>query len=338
MVQPVIVAAALMGAVTPALSAPGVRKVPVAPAGRVVDTSHPTRIVGTGTPASCTSAAVVAAVRAGGIIRFRCGAASVTITLTQTAKVLNTRQRVVLDGQGKITLSGGGVRRILYMNTCDPAQVWTTSHCQNQGTPQLVVQNMTFANGNSTGERTDGGGGGAIFARGGRLKIVGSRFVDNRCDGTGPDVGGAAVRALSQYKNLPVYVTRSSFSGGVCSNGGALSSIGVSWIVSNSVFSNNRAVGTGANPAAAGTPGGGSGGAIYLDGNRFGLRVAGTLMQGNRAKEGGGAIFFVSNNRTGGMTIDRSTLRRNVSGRFQNAPGIFFLGSRFTRLQSVIRP
>jgi hypothetical protein len=37
--------------------------------------------------------------------------------------------------------------------------------------------------------------------------------------------------------------------------------------VINSVFSHNRAVGRGANPKKAGTPGGGSGGAIHDDGN-----------------------------------------------------------------------
>jgi hypothetical protein len=33
----------------------------------------------------------------------------------------------------------------------------------------------------------------------------------------------AAIRALSQDQNRPVYVSRSTFRGGVCSNGGALS-------------------------------------------------------------------------------------------------------------------
>ena len=41
-----------------------------------------------------------------------------------------------------MTLSGEGRRRILYMDTCDPAQKWTTSHCQAQASPQLVVQNL----------------------------------------------------------------------------------------------------------------------------------------------------------------------------------------------------
>ncbi|MFC8618420.1 hypothetical protein ACFT9M_18680 [Micromonospora purpureochromogenes] len=298
---------------------------------RAVDTSRPTRTVGTGTPASCTSDAVVRAVAAGGIITFDCGPDPVTIRMKATAKVRNkVGARIVLDGGGKVTLSGGGERRILYLNTCDPAQGFTTSHCQNQDHPQLTVQNLTFADGNSTGERTEGGGGGAIFVRGGRVKVVNSRFTGNRCDRTGPDLGGAALRVLSQYDNKPVYVVNSTFTGGVCANGAALSSIGVSWTVLNSVFTGNRAVGSGANPARSGTPGGGSGGAIYCDGNEFTVRIAGTRIENNHANEGGGAIFFVSNNRTGTMKIESSTLRRNPSNGFetQGLPGIFFLGAR----------
>ncbi|MFG1718340.1 hypothetical protein ACGFII_06845 [Micromonospora chalcea] len=300
---------------------------------RAVDTSRPTRTVGSGTPASCTSEAVVKAVAAGGVITFDCGPAPVTITMKATAKVVNSHgPRIVLDGGGKVTLSGGGKRRILYMNTCDQAQGFTTSHCQNQDHPQLTVQNLTFADGDSTGERTEGGGGGAIFVRGGRFKVVNSRFVGNRCDRTGPDLGGAALRVLSQFENKPVYVVSSTFTGGVCANGGALSSIGVSWTVLNSVFRDNRAVGTGANPARGGTPGGGSGGAIYCDGNEFAVRIAGTVIEDNSANEGGGAIFFVSNNRTGTLAIDSSTLRRNPSRGFETKghPGIFFLGARIS--------
>ena len=51
--------------------------------------------------------------------------------------MVNTSRRVVLDGGGLVTLSGGGKRRILYQDTCDQRQVWTTSHCDDQATPRL---------------------------------------------------------------------------------------------------------------------------------------------------------------------------------------------------------
>jgi len=306
----------------------------VPPEARAVDTSHPTQVIGNGAPASCTSSAVRRAVRLGGKIVFDCGPGHKTIRLRKTANVRNDqRPNVVIDGGGKITLNGSGARRILYMNTCDPKLGITTPHCNDQATPRLVLQNITFANGNSTGQRQDGGGGGAVFVRGGRVKVVNSRFFNNRCDRAGPDLGGGAIRVLDQFRDKPVYIVHSTFGGapgygGRCSNGGALSSIGVSWVVINSLISNNRAIGRGANPPRPGTPGGGSGGGIYNDGNLFRLVLRGTAMRDNHAREGGGAIFFVSNDHTGTLTIAHSVLHHNPSAGFETPgyPGIFFIG------------
>jgi hypothetical protein len=297
------------------------------------DVSQPKTVVGTGTPQSCTGDAFVAAVAKGGVITFNCGADPVTIVLTQTAKVVNDASpKVVIDGGGKVTLSGGGKVRILYMDTCDQAQHYTTNHCQNQDSPQLTVQNLTFIDGNSTGQTTDGGGGGAIFDRGGRLKVISSRFFNNICDPTGPDLGGGAIRALDQYNGMPLYVVGSTFGGQAgygnsCSNGGALSSIGVSYTVLNSVLGYNTAIGNGANPPRSGTPGGGSGGGIYNDGNTYTLTLCGDLMTNNHANEGGGAIFYVSNDRTGSLIIQNSTLQNNPSAGFETKgyPGIYVL-------------
>ena len=263
------------------------------------------------------------------MIRFSCGAAPITIPMRATAKVRNPSRRVVIDGGGLVTLSGQGRHRILYLDTCDPAQVWTTSHCQDQATPQLTIERLGLTDGNSTGQLFDGGGGGAIFDRGGRLRIVNSTFTGNRCDPTGPDLGGGAVRALSQYRSLPVDVIDSRFSDNVCSNGGALSSIGVSWTVSGSTFTVESRDRSRRQPSDAGTPGGGSGGAIYNDGDQMTLRITGSTFTDNHANEGGGAIFFVSDDRTGTLSIRDSRLTDNVNDGFQTAglPGIFFLGA-----------
>jgi hypothetical protein len=309
-------------------------QVAVPAAGQAVDTSQPDQVVGTGTPGSCTGQGVVNAVAQGGKIRFNCGPSPVTITLTSTAKVFNDRPDVTLDGGGLVTLSGGGGVRILYQNTCDPAQVWTTANCNNQETPRLTVQNMRFANGNSTGQLTDGGGGGAIFVRGGQFKVVNSVFTNNRCEPTGPDMSGGALRVLSIFQGRPVYVVQSTFGGAAglgntCSNGGAIGSIGVSFSIYNSVLSHNTAVGNGANPAQPGTPGGGSGGAIYNDGNTFTLSVYGSVVSDNTAVEGGSAVIFVSNDRTGQMTLSDSQFVRNPASRFGTAglPGFFVLAA-----------
>jgi hypothetical protein len=52
------------------------------------------------------------------------------------------------------------------------------------------------------------GGVRAIFDLGGQLKVVNSKFTGNRCYKAGPDLGGAAIRALSQYRNRPVYIVK----------------------------------------------------------------------------------------------------------------------------------
>ncbi len=83
------------------------------------------------------------------------------VSRTATAKVVNAHPDVKIDGGGLVTLSGDGERRIRYQNTCDEAQGWTTSHCQDQERPHLTVQRLTFADGSSTGGTAEGGG--AIF-------------------------------------------------------------------------------------------------------------------------------------------------------------------------------
>lgn len=297
------------------------------------DTSKPDHVIGDGTPESCTSDAFVDTVAKGGVITFNCGPEPVVIKLDRTAKIFNdTGPKIVIDGGGKVTLSGAGNVRILYQNTCDEAQVWTTPMCQNQDHPQLTVQNLTFVDGNASGLDPDGGG--AIFVRGGRFKVVNSRFFHNVCDDVGPDVGGGAIRVLSQFNDMPAYIVNSTFGGSealgnVCSNGASLSSIGVSYTVLNSAFSFERAIGNGANPAKPGTPGGGNGGAIYNDGDTFHLSLCGTSITDSTANEGGGAIFFVSNDRTGTLTIHNSVLQRNKSLQFETDgfPGIFVLAS-----------
>ncbi|MEN9354975.1 MAG: hypothetical protein RL318_2300 [Fibrobacterota bacterium] len=301
------------------------------PVDALPDTLRAERTVGDGTPGSCTESAFRSAVASGGRIGFDCGNAPVTIVLTRPAKVYNdSAPEVVIDGGGMVTLSGGGTTRILYMNTCDASLHWTTPHCQDQDHPRLTVQNLTFVDGNGLrkaegAETIDGGG--AIWARGGRLKVVNCRFFRNRTDSTGADVGGGAIRAFSQSAGRPVHVVNSTFGdldggGNVGSNGGALSSIGTSWSVWNSLFLGNRAIGRGGNPASEGTPGGGSGGAIYNDGNTMTLTICGTRLEGNGVNAFGAAIFFVTNDRTGNLVLTNSVIRRNPGGSWHVLPGI----------------
>ena len=163
--------------------------------------------------------------------------------------------------------------------------------------------------------------------RAGSLKVVNARFFNNVCASLGSDLGGGAIRKLDYLvapgagPARPVWIVNSTFGapmmGNSCANGGALSSIGVSWNILNSVFSSNTAVGHGANNGQ-----GGNGGAIYNDGNEIVQNVTGSLIEDCMANEGGSAIFFVSNNKTGSITIKDSTTQRNPRGTFET-PNLF---------------
>ncbi len=70
--------------------------------------------VGTGTPASCTEAALDAALAGGGLVTFDCGPDPVTITVTSEKA---TTADTSIDGGGRITLSGRGAVRVFSQPT-----------------------------------------------------------------------------------------------------------------------------------------------------------------------------------------------------------------------------
>lgn len=296
----------------------------------VEDVSNPTTVVGTGTPESCTPAALEAAIHKGGIVTFNPGPNPVTITLDHTIKIINNagvnkNGDLIIDGGGKVTLSGGGRCRILYQNGCDQAQVWITEHCDNYPHPRLVLQNLIFADGYAT----DGGtfGGGAVYVESGQLKVVNCVFVRNQCALTGQDVAGGALYAIMVQS--PVYLTRCTFGGSSAlgnkgSHGGAIGTIGVSYTALNCLFSYNQATGKGQN---SGTPGGGNGGAIYNDGNTYTLTLKGCNISNNTANELAGGLFYVSNNSTGSVNIDQCTFHANPGLNVQSRPGFFIQGA-----------
>lgn len=295
-------------------------------AAMAVDVSHPTTVVGSGTAASCTADKVVAAVHAGGVVTFDCGPDPLAIAVPEIDIYNDGGQgdgSVTIDGGGKITLGGSGANRILYQNTCDQNLHWTTSQCQAQSAPHLVVQNIAFAGGNGSVSSSVLGGG-AIYVGGGTFKAINTRFAGNSEPTLGQDYAGGAIYTTNQTQ--PVYIVNSTLQGNSGSNGGALGSIGTSWTILNSAFAANAANGVGQNPARPNTPGGGLGGAIYNDGNNYTLTICGNDFASNIAVElGTGTIFMVSNNLTGVLAIDQSTFEGNTNnGSVQSAhPSIY---------------
>jgi hypothetical protein len=259
---------------------------------QLADTSRPTAVVGDGTPASCTEAALTAALSQGGVITFRCGAAPLTLRVT-SERVIS--KDTVLDGGGTITLSGGGQNRILKIaSTFD------------QATPRVTIQNLGFSDGRVSGTKPAGDttlGGAAIYRMGGSLTVINSRFENNRGADSGQDQAGGAIFSLGVGETV---IVGSVFSGNSCSNGGALGNLGNPFTLVNSTLVNNRATGSGGNPGN-----GGNGGAITVDGQGKSVSLCGAVLNGNQARAFGGGFFRVAYQREP-TTIDRSVIDGNT--------------------------
>jgi hypothetical protein len=274
---------------------------PIQPA----DVSSPTTVVGSGSPAGCTEAALGAALAKGGVVTFDCGSAPITITVTSQKDI---KQDTVIDGGGKVTLSGGGKTRILHL-----ASAW------DQKTPKLTVQHLAFTGGFTTDvmntkETTQGGA--AIFRDGGSLEVIDCQFTDNHCAATGQDVSGGAI--TSQGVGTTVIVG-SAFSGNSGSNGGAVGNLGDVLTVVNSTFDGNAATGTDGNPGN-----GGNGGAIVFDGAMTTMTICGSVFTNNTAGAQGGAIFRVAYTDEP-TTIDRCTFDKNSADPTVGLAGALYL-------------
>jgi predicted outer membrane repeat protein len=298
----------------PVLDAPpAVCSAPISP-----DSSATSALVGTGSAASCTEAALANALSRGGVIRFSCGGAA-TIKVTSQL-VLRTDVNTTIDGEGNITLDGAGKTRILYFYSPNFQHTTTT----------VTLQNLTFQNGQSTGTPIpsapapcsqgvmNDGGGAAIFVRDGILHVFNSTFKSNVGATPGPDVAGGAIYTLG---SLGTTIIGSTFESNRGSNGGAIGALFGDLSIYNSQFVGNRATGSGANSVSnqcavnGGEVGnGGNGGAVSIDGaENFSVQVCGSTFTSNAAGQGalGGAIFRTPDAAAQNSTIDRSTFTAN---------------------------
>jgi hypothetical protein len=306
------------GMVTPP---PAVCMAPIA----VVSTSSPTAVIGTGTPASCTEAALSSALTAGGTITFNCGSAPTTITVTQTIE-LPYGTDTVLDGGGTVTIDGGGAVRILDWDS--------PNYRANMHT--LTLQNITFAHAHAHGTMpyaaaplpcSSGyydGAGGALQMRDGILQVINVVFLDNQAESLGPDIGGGAI-----YLNgsLGATVVGSTFLNNSGANAGAIGSLNSELSVYNSDFEGNAALGFGANnnqPSMCSvvatngqnqTGSGGNGGAIAMDGGSDGTHTfCGSTFKANAGgmQALGGALFRTPDNAMQTTNIDRCLFDSNT--------------------------
>jgi hypothetical protein len=298
------------------------------PAGaQPADASRPTTVVGTGTAASCTFAALNAAVMKGGVVTFNCGAAPVTIPVTATM-ILPPAMDTVIDGSNLITLDGQNAVRIMS---------FTNGNFMVNNT-RVTLQHLTVVNGKTTPTKKippapapcsqgwNDGEGGALYMRDGNLTIIDCTFSNNQGAPAGPDTGGGAVYVLGSKSG--VVIVGSVFTNNRASNAGAVGGLFAELAIYDSRFQDNVATGSGANgdePSKCSainngqheTGSGGNGAAIYQDGgNATNVLLCGVNIVNNAAGMDafGGGVFMTSNDFSGTLSVRDSIIMGNTGG------------------------
>lgn len=258
-------------------------------------------VVGNGTPASCTGAALTsafAAITSGGVadgrITFNCGPSEVIISLS-TGYAIDGR--VELDGGGLVNLSGGGVLRHFSVNLDSVLTLRniTLSGGRAQGDyggAVAVQQDGTLYADNvliASNVATLSGGAIAAFERA-SVTIVNSQINYNRADGNG---GGISANGAT------VTISNTLMRNNQGNAGGALESWFGAVTVANSELHTNNAVGSTVDAN-------GGGGAITVRAGS--LLITGTRILSNTAAGGGGVLAWESGNQ---VTLVNSQVRAN---------------------------
>jgi predicted outer membrane repeat protein len=268
-------------------------------------------VVGNGTPASCTEAALNAAMfqlvvgvqGPGGVLTFSCGAAPHTIALTST-KFLEGQ--CTIDGGGLITLNGQGNTRPLYISVTNP-----------EDQTAVELRNITLANGH-------GDFGGAVYlGENASLSVLRATIRNSSADFTGGGIAAAGNSLLN--------VANSTFQDNFAVSGGAIVSYSVANISDSSFEFNTANDATGATSAVGGAVasffgnlnvsrsffGGNAadfGGAVYKENAE--LNLLGSRFFDNSASSGG-AVYLESLSSPG--EIENSRFEENTASFFGGA-------------------
>ena len=253
-------------------------------------------VVGTGTPASCTEAALDAAVTVAngsfGIVTFNCGAAPKVIVLSHERALANG---VIVDGGNLVTLSGGNFTRIFQLF---------------QGSA-VEIRNLQLVNGSAAG-------GGAILSVGSSedpstLTLSNVRLADN----TSSLYGGAVAVAQT---DLTIVNSRIEGNTAGAEGGGGVSANSATLTLTNVDFAHNSAAGEGGGLVSwyqtatltdvtlrGNESVGGSGGAASVRaGTLWGYRLR---VDSNRSSGDGGGLWLWEGTVA---TIEDSSLRWNT--------------------------
>ena len=272
---------------------------------------HAAGVVGTGTPGSCTEAALRRAMTTDGVVTFNCGAAPVTITVTTPLATgwHGTASNITIDGAGLVTLSGGNRRQI-----------------------------FTFTGGRATLRRLNlinasGINGGAILNGATTLIVNQCEFDSNRAK-----YGGAIYNIMGS-----VTVSDSRFLGNQATNGGAIFSTqdkatAASMTVQGGVFEQNRAYDGAAlylesgdlslaNTSVQRNMASDEGGGVYVAGGHF--TAARSFLNSNRAVLGGGLFvgpWMPADPTDAGWQVDLTDTQVSFNTSTSTGGGIYNMG------------
>ncbi len=269
-------------------------------------------VVGDGTRASCTEAALEAALARGGLITFNCGPRTQAIAITSEKLITAT---TIIDGGGLIRLDARGMTRIFRYNRNDADFTLRNIHlmrghvtgsdggCINTSGRMLRLENVQFSLCTSdviSGVSPVGGTGGALFSSGPTI-ISDSTFISNESD-----FGGGAIYGAANI--LTINDTRFLFNRTHIHTGGAIEFRGDTLNITGTRFQGNTARSHGGalyvhaestrdmpivtivGGAAVSNNGGRTGGAFSINGAQ--VTINGTLISENISTGHGHGVYI----------------------------------------------
>ncbi|NJM05088.1 hypothetical protein HC891_00930, partial [Candidatus Gracilibacteria bacterium] len=280
-------------------------------AGLTIPANAQSKIVGDGTAASCTAAALATQLEGGGSISFNCGSTPVTIVVSSPFDI--TAPQTSIDGADLITLEGANSR------------IFEHRTFGFIGSSELTLRNLTITKGRARGtsdsqDTAYEANGAAIRSRfqaaspdfKPTLNIVNVRFIDNDSTLEGVpsgreayDYGGGAIYSQGGF----VTISASEFRDNDANNGsgGAIHILQSGLTIADSSFENSTAIGA--------RPQDSLGGAIYIDGlgGAEGLfAVSGSVFRNNRSYNAGGAVYVNMYEDSSSTQISTSSFEENA--------------------------
>lgn len=239
----------------------------------------------------------------GGTVTFDCGTKTIALS-----SIKNISANTTINGDGKITLSGSGSRRLFVVNsgfslTLQNITLTAGYGFDGNGGTIVNVGNLTLTNVTIQNASTSNYYGGAVYTTG-PVVITGSTLIDNKAGNGGAiyAAGGTAkvniTNSLLQGNSVASNLANHSQGGAIMLYDGAELTISASTLVGNSAK---------------------IGGAIYIDTGK--ATLTNTTVEQNESKQGGGGIF-----NKGTLIIQASTIVNNQTEYIYSGGGIYNQG------------